>query len=244
MVGRLCGVLAFGVLAFGRLACSSAGEPRHPALDEPTDRGTQQAISAPAIAAEIGALDQDAVDEAFKAARPTVARCFEEANRGLPFKVVGGDLEVVVRVKNDGTVRWAYPARSSLGHLGAERCIMTAMRQQAWPRPQGGEEGIARTRFGIDPPAPRPAVDWAPSDLGSDGERLLSKLHSCRRSAGTPLLSLTMYVDADGKVIAAGAAIGDEAGIDAVDCAVSAAKQLSYPSPGSYPAKVTLTVER
>ena len=235
--------LFVGVVCCGLLGCGGGSAPRHPAGQGGAEPAGPRPVTEPAIQAEIGALDQDAVDEAFKAARPAVARCFDEANRGLPFAVIGGELEVVVRVKNDGTVRWAYPSRSDLGHLGAERCIMRALDAQAWPRPEGGEEGIARTRFGIDPPAPRPAVDWSADDLGTNGQKLLDELHRCRREAGTELLTLTMYVDADGNVLSAGAAIGDEAGLDAIECAVNAARSMRFASPGSYPAKVTLAVE-
>jgi hypothetical protein len=193
----------------------------------------------PSIDAEVGALDPDAVDRAFEAARSPVKQCFQAANAELDFQVIGGDLEVEVRVKNDGSVRWVYPRSSNVGHLGAETCVLDVLRRQTWPRPEGGDEGIARTRFGLDAPGRAP-VAWTPADLGGKGGSLEGALRACKQGSA---LSVTVYVDADGKVIAAGGASGDERGIDSIGCAVEAAKRASFPSPGSYPAKVTLSVE-
>jgi len=220
----------------------SANRPDGPIIDGPPPNNTDPAEGGPKIDAEVGALDKKAVAETFEQARTTIRRCFDQANEGMEMPVVGGEVEVVLRVKPDGRLRWAYPQSSTLGHIGAERCILNALRVLAWPKPQGGDEGIARTRYAMDQPA-RPPVRWSPGDLGSSGNRLTAKLNRCRRATGTSSLSLTMYVDPDGRVMAAGAAVGDDLGVDAIECAVKAAKTLKYPSPGSYPGKVTVRVE-
>lgn len=192
----------------------------------------------PSIESEVGALDGDAVDAAFTEARAAVQACMASANEGLPFKVVGGDIEVEVRIKSDGSVRHVYPKSSTIGHAGAEKCILEAVAAQSWPKPEGGDEGIARTQYGLDPPAARPPTNGA--DLGSAGATLGSKLRGCRSQSGTSSIAVTLYIDAEGKVMAAGASVGDEAGLSAIDCAVEAAEGLSFPSPGSYPAKVVV----
>jgi hypothetical protein len=193
----------------------------------------------PMLESEVGALDQDKVNEAVTAAAGDVEGCFKRANDGLDYPIIGGDVEMVIRVKSDGGVRWSHPSSSSLGHLDTERCILDALGKQDWPKPEGGEEGIARVPFGIDPPG-RPPVDWSASSLGPNGSKLQSKLRGCKSGSA---LTVTMYVDPDGKVIAAGASVDDETGIDAITCAVDAAKSLRYASPGSYPAKVSLRLE-
>jgi hypothetical protein len=185
----------------------------------------------------VGALDREAVDAAFSAARSSVKSCIDEANRGLEFQVVGGDIEVEVRINKDGSVKHVYPKSSDIGHAGAERCILEAVAAQSWPSPEGGESGIARTRYGLDAPAARPAQAGM-TDLGQAGATLASKLRRCRTQSGTSSLQVTLYVDADGNVMAAGASVGDDAGLDAIDCAIDATKGLTFPSPGSYPAKV------
>jgi len=192
----------------------------------------------PKIAAEVGALDEHVVQEAFDAARASVGECFARANERLRWPMVGGDVEVVVRVRHDGSVRWIFPVRSTLGDREAERCILDALGAQHWPKPQGGDEGIARGPYGSDAPGREP-VAWAPSDLGHAGDELRAKLHACGREKGGAV-SVTLYVDPNGKPVTAGAASDDEHGIEALDCAVEAAMGLRYPSPGSYPAKVTV----
>lgn len=49
----------------------------------------------PQIDSEVGALDQDKVEEVFSAARNAVKRCFGDANDGLDFEVIGGDIKSV-----------------------------------------------------------------------------------------------------------------------------------------------------
>ena len=95
----------------------------------------------PIIESEVGALDRDAVDAAFAAVRGDVKACIDAANQGLPFEVVGGDIEIEVRIKSDGSVRHAYPKRSSIGHVGAEKCILEAVRAQSWLKPKGAMKG-------------------------------------------------------------------------------------------------------
>lgn len=234
---RSVGIVVVALVA----ACSSEAPkvttPNDVAADDPAPT-ERRGPAAPSIESEVGALDRDAVDAAFSAARADVQACIAQANQGLPFKVVGGDIEIEVRIKSDGSVRHAYPKRSSIGHAGAEKCILGAVAAQSWPKPEGGDEGIARTTYGLDPPAARPPVNGA--DLGSAGATLGSKLRGCRAKSGTSSLAVTLYIDADGNVMAAGASVGDEAGLSAIDCAVQAAEGLSFPSPGSYPAKVMI----
>lgn len=221
--------------------CTKNGNHANDPDDEMSVRHMEPSGSnTPKVHAEVGALDEDKVNEAFAAARPAIDECFRGANKGMRYKIVGGDIEVIVRVKNDGSVRWAYPRRSTLGHSATERCIISVLERQNWPRPQGGEEGIASTNYGIDAPG-RDAVEWSPGDLGEAGGELESRLRSCLRGGGG--IEITIYVDPNGNVLSAGAAIDDERSIDAIDCAIDEARGINYPSPGSYPAKVTVRVE-
>jgi hypothetical protein len=227
-------------IVLGGSACGATPPPVDPSdgVEDPAPR--RVAPSGPAIEAEVGALDEKKVNDAFEAARSEINACLKSANDAMSYKVVGGDIEVEIRVKNDGSVRWSYPTRSTLGHRATERCILDALSKQAWPKPEGGDEGIARTSYGIDAPG-RPAVEWSAGDVGEGGAELGGKLRGCARQAGGGGLSVTVYVDPDGKVLSAGAAASDENGIEALECAVDAALGTTFPSPGSYPAKVTLT---
>jgi hypothetical protein len=52
----------------------------------------------------------------------------------------------------------------------------------------------------------------------------------------------TMYIDTDGNPIGVGVTPPDQGGEQAVDCLVDLLKGETYPSPGSWPAKVTFTL--
>ncbi len=229
------------VLATSLAACSNTPPPDAPVDDASPDQTQLPMSGGPQIQAEVGALDEEKVQEAFNAARQEIYGCFNAANDALKWPVVGGDIEVVVRVKTDSTVRWVYPQVSTIGDRDTERCILDALVKQTWPKPEGGEEGLARTQYGMDCPGREP-VGWSGGDLGKSRAKLEAKVKACARQAGTPGLSLTLYVDPDGRPISAGASADDESGIEALDCAVEAATGLRYASPGSYPAKVTLQV--
>ncbi|MBW2454178.1 MAG: hypothetical protein JRI68_06695 [Deltaproteobacteria bacterium] len=229
------------VLATSLAACSHTPPPDDPVDDDGPDQTQLPMSGGPQIQAEVGALDEEKVQEAFNAAKHEIYGCFNAANDELKWPIVGGDIEVVVRVKTDSTVRWVFPQTSTIGHRATERCILDTLHKQIWPKPEGGEEGIARTQYGMDCPGREP-VGWSPGDLGKNRAKLEAKVKACIRKAGTPGLSLTLHVDPDGRPISAGASVDDESGLEALDCAVEAATSLRYPSPGSYPAKVTVQV--
>jgi hypothetical protein len=51
-----------------------------------------------------------------------------------------------------------------------------------------------------------------------------------------------MYVGTDGHALSVGVTPPDSHGEAAVDCLVGVLKEAKYPSPGSWPAKVTFTL--
>lgn len=197
--------------------------------------------NAPSVQSEIGALDGAAVDEVTARVRGKARTCFEQANASLSFPVVHGDIELTVRIKSDGSVRWVFPSKDDLGHGGVTDCIAALLEAETWPKPEGGEQGIARATYGREPEGRAP-VDWGESDLGGAGDPLRSALQACKRKHGAGRITVTLYVDADGKVMAAGAAVDEGEAAEAVGCAVDAARGRTFPSPGSFPAKVTLEV--
>jgi hypothetical protein len=220
--------------------CASASVPEPRSVDDASPRRERRAGSAPAVRAEVGALDEAAVKRTFREALPDIERCLASARTRLPF--FEGELEVFLRVTGDGGVRWAYPRRSSFGDEATERCVLAALGARRWPRPEGGDEGETTQHFAVESEE-RPAVRWTAADLGPAGSELADRLARCKAASGTRRLEVTVHVDADGRALAAGAAVGDERGREAIGCAVEAATAQRYPSPGSYPAKVTVRAE-
>lgn len=229
------------------MGCGGPTPPAGPAdVDVTEDDGPPTRVSgkdptAPAVDAEIGALDGDAVRSISDGLRGEVERCFASANADLDLPLVAGDVEISFRVKGDGSVRWAYMSRSDVGDAEVEECILQLIRGETWPEPEGGEEGLARATYGRGPEGRAP-TPWSAGDLGGAGATLSTKLAGCRSQAGAASLAVTFYVDADGRPLSAGVASGDEKGLEAVACATTAVLGATYPSPGSYPAKVTVRV--
>lgn len=232
------------------VALAACGGPKEPNVPDPGEDDGETSTTgtpgprsenpnAPSVQAEIGALDGAAVDEVTSRVRSKASRCFEQANAKLPFPVVHGDLQLTVRIRSDGTVRWVFPSKDELGHQGVTDCIAALLQAETWPEPEGGEEGIARASYGRGPEGRAP-VAWGAGDLGRAGASLEAELRACKRKHGAEKISLTLYVDADGKVMAAGAAVDAGEAVDAVTCAVRAAEAKTFPSPGSFPAKVSI----
>jgi len=213
-------------------ATTTAG-PSVPASPPPTP-----SISA---RAEVGALDEDAVRTAFNRTGPKVLACVAAGAEREP--AIAGDVELYVRVGSDGSARYAYPSSSNLGDVETERCIAMALTQASWPKPMGGEQGIAKRQMHFDPGdgAPLPA-QWPAEKLGGAGKKLEVELAACRKAAATGPLDVTFYLDAEGKARSIGVAMSDERGSAAIDCVVLTLRRTRLPRATTSAAKVTLRV--
>jgi hypothetical protein len=242
MSGRNVG--ATGICAALALALAACGggqsQAEAPGGGEDT-APVQKGRSSLSVSSEIGALDEAETQEVFKRAASKLSRCFEKGLRRVPY--MGGEVRVAVRVSMDGSTRWAYVKDSSLGDLETEQCMLQAIKGATWPKPVGGE-GLAENSYTFDPsPDERQPVSWAPEQLGKGFEEVQPKLASCRSGASTGALKATLYVDPDGKVVTAGVSGSDEKADGAVRCVVEALRGVKFPSPGSYDAKVSVTIE-
>lgn len=222
-------------IAFG--ACGgNEPPPRAPA------RNTVDAEPAPTsnldVSAEIGALDESKVDKAFGASVKGLTRCLAAGAKRVEF--VGGQVAFFVKIDQRGRIAHAHLERSTLGDRPTEKCMLDALRQLDWPAPVGGLVGIARKGFDFDPPNDvRPPTEWDEERAQSALGARRSALEKCKPS-GSGAFAATIYVNTDGTVLAAGVAPPDEAGETGVDCMVSVIKATKFPSPGSWPAKVSL----
>jgi len=206
-------------------------------VDDPGTMAPKRGGGGPAIHAEVGALDPEQVKATFTEAMGDLSSCLDEGRAELEW--LAGEIRVFLRIANDGSVRYSFPMRSTFGHRATEQCILATLSERSWPQPQGGEEGETTQSFAIDAEG-RPAVQLEPSVLGANASKLGDKLQRCRDDAGTAGLSVTLYINPDGEVIAAGAAVDDDKGNDAIPCALDAARSLRFGSPGSWPGKTTI----
>lgn len=233
--------LASFSLLFASLACgSSTPEPassdQSTAVDGP--RRTGPAVS---MDADIGALDEAKVLSTFQSAQSAISSCLTRGAERLPY--LAGRVRFHVRVDQAGKATSVHLEASDIGDRTTEECMLRALAQKSWPAPEGGREGIAKTEFSFDPPGnARPPVDWSLANAGKGGEKLEVELARCKREAGAEDLSAVAYVDTDGKVLAIGVSGSDPRVEAAADCVVSAAKAAELSSPGSWVAKLHLSV--
>lgn len=219
-------------------ACGGGNENQEPRsaanADETEPRRETSKMSA---SSEIGALDEGKVTEIFQGALDDLKQCLSAGAERNEFE--GGDIAFFVKVDSSGKAIHVHAERSTLGDRDTEKCMLKALRRRSWPRPQGGDVGLARNSFGFDMPNDtRPPTDWDPGRVKETLAGLEAKLDKCKAGASGNFTA-TVYVDPDGAATSAGIASTDESGEDAADCLVGVLKGAKYPSPGSWTAKVT-----
>jgi len=222
-------------------ACQACGgaepPPRTPdkALEPEEDKPSGISTSA-----EIGGLNEDKVDKTFQSALTDFQRCIDDGAKRVEF--LGGTVSFFVQIDTHGRVDGAHLEKSTIGDRETEKCMLDSLRGKRWPKPVGGQHGLARKSFDFDPPNDVRAPTAWDGDRVSDGVAKLSKKLSACKQGTNGSFEATLYVGTDGSVMAAGVTPPDEAGESNVDCLVSTLKGASLPSPGSWPAKVTFSL--
>jgi hypothetical protein len=220
------------------LGTACGGEPPRAKTADDTPQQEEERSSGVAVSSEIGGMNEDAVDDAFKASLGGLQRCLNAGAKRVEF--LGGSVSFFLKINLEGKVDHAHLERSTLGDRVTEKCMLDALRKRSWPKPVGGEHGLARKSFEFDPPNDvRPPTEWSRHEAEKGLQKLGSKLQECSDRKG---FEATLYVGTDGGVLAAGVTPPDEDGEAAVDCIVETLKEANFPSPGSWPAKVTVSL--
>jgi len=219
------------------LACSESAPAPKTADDKPEVE--EQHGSRLTMSSEIGGLNEEKVNSAFEKSLSGLERCLQQGSSRVEF--LGGSVSFFVKIDTSGKVDGAYLEKSTLGDRDTEKCMLDALRARKWPKPVGGEHGLARKSFDFDPPNDvRAPADYDEEHLNKGLGKISDKLASCKGSKGS--YEATMYVATDGSVLSASVTPPNEDGENSVDCLVSTLKSASFPSPGSWPAKVTFTL--
>jgi hypothetical protein len=189
---------------------------------------------------EIGGLNEEKVDAAFKHSLPALEKCLDTGSERLEF--LGGSVSFFLKVNGQGKADQAYVEHSTLGDSETENCMLSALRARTWPKPVGGNFGLARKSFDFDPPKDvRPPVEWDQEHAQKAVKKLEDKIDECKKGH-SGAYEATVYVSTEGSVLAASVTPPNEAGVPAVDCLVETLRAATFPSPGSWPAKVTFTL--
>ncbi len=220
------------------LACGES-TPQSKTADDAPEIQEEGRGSRPTVSSEIGGLDESKVNAIFESSLSGLERCLHQGSSRVEF--LGGSVSFFVMIDTSGKVEATYLEKSTLGDRDTEKCMLDALRAKSWPRPVDGDHGLARKSFDFDPPNDvRPPADYDQEHLSKALDKISGKLASCKSGGGS--YEATIYVATDGSVLAAGVTPPDKDGEESVDCLVSTLKSASFPSPGSWPAKITFTL--
>lgn len=248
------------VLAVSLVACGGATPP--PKTEEPQETVARPSGPAPVIQQELGSIDERAVMQTFNKLQNQLAQCQAKGRDRVEY--LSGDVKVFLRIDGNGKVRYGYFEESSLGDRETEKCMLGAFQAAQWPKPIGGEAEV-RNGFGFDPGGERAPTSWGPEKVMNaldDAKDVKKELDKCKASG----VRITGYVVHDegqggdehhgkkkngakkddkkhgGRFTAVGVSAPNKEAAEKLDCVVDALKDLRLPSPGSYAAKVSLTL--
>jgi hypothetical protein len=229
-------------LGLAALAGACGGNEPPPKAPKANEEDGPRGPSGPAldVSAEIGALDEAKVEKSFAGRVKGLSRCLEAGAKRI--ELIGGQVAFFVKIDQQGRVAHAHLEKSTLGDRETEKCMLDALRAAEWPAPVGGLVGLARKGFDFDPPNDvRPPTDWDAERTRSSLDARSGDIEKCKGdSAGS--FTATLYVAQNGSVLGVGVTPPDEAGESKVDCLVGVLKGTKFPSPGSWPAKVTVAL--
>lgn len=224
--------VVFGLAGFLAVGCGSAPVPEavEPTAPPPREQESDRGVSIQGIR---GTLSQDEIQRALEPRMMKFSRCVEK--RASTVEWVSGKLEFTFTVNVDGSVKTVFPSESTFGDRETERCMTEVAKGTRFPQPHGGEADFS---WSLEVPLDssiREPVAWTAENAGSviqsSGPAALS---SCEGGA----YAITAYVDENGKVVSAGAAAENETDAQKLDCVAQQIAGWSFPSPGSYAAKI------
>lgn len=222
------------------VGCGGSQPPPEAPAPELTSDDDSSEESSMAVSSEVGGLNESKVNRAFEEAVPALQKCLNRGSQRVEF--LGGAVAFFVEVGGDGQVGHAHLEQSTLGDRETEKCMLGALKAQSWPKPVGGKVGHARKSFDFDPPSDvRPPTEGDSAAISAALEEKADAIAECK-SGASGTFTATVYIDTEGKALSAGVAPPDAAGEAAVDCLVSLLKETTYPSPGSWPAKVSVSL--
>lgn len=224
--------------AIGIVGAAGCGGDEPPARQpEPPHAVPQKAVPLVArTSSELGSVDPAAVKRAFSALDEKYMDCQKRALDRV--EVLAGTLKFFLRIRSDGSAKWAYLEESEIGDRDTEKCLVDVVMEARWPKPDAGE---AEVRYSMELPlqATRPPNDWSPEKVAAALGKSVGAIDRCKGGASTTFRA-TMYVGPGGKVLSAGVATSSKDGSETADCLAKALEKMKgLPSPGSWPAKVS-----
>jgi hypothetical protein len=234
-IGPGLGLAAALGLACGTSALTGGGAS--PATTDSEERtGDRRSEPDMAATAEVGALSEAEAQRSFEAALGPLQACIEAGAERVP--VLGGSIELAVKIDTTGTARRVWAPSSTLGDRQTEKCMFDAVRQVRWPAPLGGAFGIARNSFEFrrSKRVGEPGV-WDSERVIPVLEAIQEALEECRSGSAGEIL-VTLYIGTGGRALAGGAASEESVADEALDCVVETLLAADYPPPEQSPTQV------
>lgn len=232
--------IALPLACAAALTCAACGPDQPPA--EPSQeqgarsRDDYDPTADMEVMAEVGALPEEETVNAFKDSFPALQDCFTRGAKRIEF--LGGDIAFSVEVDRMGNAS-VFAKETTIGDRATETCMINALKDAPWPRPVGGNIGTAENGFGFEMTGDvRPPVPWDEAEVADVLNENAEALSECK-GGGRGSFTATVYVDRNGKALGAGVSPPDKDGERHADCIVDVLEAATYPSPGSWPAKVT-----
>ncbi len=226
------------VLCAALAGCGGAGGPTATESTSAASAGGERPAAPDAdelvVVGLRGSLSQSEIQNALEPRMIKLSRCVER--RADEVEWVSGRLQMDFHIALDGGVASVFPSASSMGDRVTERCMLEVAHSVRFPAPHGGEADFSwPIDVPIDPDVREPMA-W---DAEQASDVLLQNAQATLDGCGGGSYAITAYVDPDGAVVAAGASVTDPADADKLDCITDAIRGWTFPSPGSYAAKVS-----
>ncbi|MCH2109167.1 MAG: hypothetical protein MK135_07550 [Polyangiaceae bacterium] len=187
---------------------------------------------------DCGGMNGNKVNRVVRRLQDDLGECLMSGYDAVDY--FGGDVAFLVEVNRGGQAEQVFVESSNLGNYQVEQCMMDLLKDSRWPKPVGGLVGLARTNMGFDPPEDvRPPESWTSNDISSFLVENNETFQEC--GEGGPY-TITAYVAPDGQTLSAGVAHLDGAGDETAACLIETVERLTFPSPGSWAAKVSFQV--
>ncbi len=223
------------------LAAGCGGSGKDPstepaAASEGSERPEPRAQDELAITGLRGTLSQSEIQNALEPRMLKFSRCVQRRSGDLEW--LSGKVDLTFHIALDGSVANVFPSASSMGDRETERCMLDVAKSVHFPAPHGGEADFSwplEVPLDSDVRAP---ITWDPAQFNA--VLLMNAETALATCIGA--FSITAYIDSDGHVVAAGAAADNASDAEKLDCISDAIKTWTFPSPGSYPAKVSFNL--
>lgn len=187
--------------------------------------------------AEVGALPEEESVYAFKESFEGIRQCFIDGSERIEF--LGGKISLQVWVNDQGRAQTVFAENSTLGDRKTERCMFDTLKGMSWPKPVGGPIAMAQNTFEFEMTGDvRAPVAWEEDQIEPALADNRGRIAACKGGVREKFTA-TVYVDTDGAPLSVGMAAPDRSQEAHSECLVELLSGLKYPTPGSWPAKVS-----